>query len=176
MLLYLKRQKNLVSQAEVINMRVQKETAIKYNAQRSAKNIKRILILGLMVLPIWLLATGCVSSKPIVKAKPGEKFTIGVGDSAEITDEDLVITFVEVIGDSRCPKDAVCIWSGVVSFQVNIKYRGTTYPLALKQPGLTDQAEDRFFNYDLTFRIDPWPSAGDPVKPKDYQLTLTVRK
>lgn len=156
-------------------MQIQHHISTKNNTLSSG-HVLKILLLGLLVLPISLFAVGCGNSKPAVKVKPGEKFTIGVGESAELTDEELVITFVEVIGDSRCPKDAVCIWSGVVSFKVNISYRGVDYPLALKQPGLTDQAEDRFFHYDLIFRIDPYPSASEPVKPKDYQLTLTVNK
>ncbi|MDW7658218.1 MAG: hypothetical protein SCM11_13710 [Bacillota bacterium] len=157
-------------------MIILKGIPIKFNSRRPGKITRQILILGLLMLSFLLVASGCTGSRPAVEFKPGEKFTIGVGESAEIIDEDLIITFVKVIGDSRCPKDAVCIWSGVVSFQVNITYRGASYQLALNQPGLTDQAEYRFFNYDLTFRIDPYPSASEPVESKDYQLTMTVGK
>jgi len=132
--------------------------------------------LGVLTLALILVAAGCVGSNPAAKARLDEPFTVGIGQSASITDEEMVITFVKVIGDSRCPKDAVCIWSGVCSFEVTIAYRGKNYPLALKQPGLTDQAEDKFFDYDLTFRIDPYPSASEPVDPEDYQLTMTVSK
>ncbi len=138
--------------------------------------LKPALAVSLLVLVFLLGSAGCAGQKTTVHVPPGESFTLGIGQSSEITGEDLRITFNEVIGDSRCPKNAVCIWSGVVSFQVTLTYRGTAYPLALKQPGLTDQAEDRFFDYSLTFRIDPYPSAGETVKPQDYQLTMTVSK
>ena len=147
------------------------------NKQRTwRKPLSKIASHCLLALTVLLMASGCAGTKPAATARLGEPFTIGIGQSAAITEEELVITFVKVIGDSRCPKDVVCIWSGVCSFEVNIAYRGKNYPLALKQPGLTDQAEDAFFDYGLTFRIDPYPSASEPVDLEDYQLTMTVSK
>jgi len=147
------------------------------NKRRHGKNPRsRVASLYLLSLVLVLVAAGCAGSNPVTTARLDEPFTIGIGQSASLADEEMVITFVKVIGDSRCPKDAVCIWSGVCSFEVSITYRGKDYPLALKQPGLTDQAEDMFFDYDLTFRIDPYPSASEPVDPEDYQLTMTVSK
>lgn len=155
-------------------MLLQKDTTIRNQLNRNRQKWRQILMLCLIMLAILLSITGCSGKKTAVQVQSGEQFTIGIGESAKIVDQDLKITFVEVIGDSRCPRDAVCIWSGVVSFQVNITYRDIEYPLALKQPGLSDLAEDLFFNHELFFRIDPYPSASEPIDPKDYQLTMTV--
>lgn len=40
--------------------------------------------------------------------------TLDLGQSAQIADLPLSLTFAEVIEDSRCPKDVVCVWEGQV--------------------------------------------------------------
>ena len=37
---------------------------------------------------------------------------MGVGESASIDHTNLTLTFTGVTGDSRCPKDVVCVWAG----------------------------------------------------------------
>jgi hypothetical protein len=131
----------------------------------------------LLILPVVLFAvSGCSGNQAAVKAGTGESFTIGVGQSGQVTGEDMVITFDEVIGDSRCPKNVTCIWAGIVSSQVTIAFKGDKYPMALNQPGLTDQAIASFMGYTLTFRIDPYPQEGETIAAKDYKMTLTVTK
>jgi hypothetical protein len=106
----------------------------------------------------------------------GETFTINVGNSAQITGEDMVITFNEVIGDSRCPQNVNCVWAGVASSGITIIHQGVTYSLALNQPGLTEQAKQDFINYTLTYNLNPYPRAGEEISLKDYRLTMTVTK
>ena len=45
---------------------------------------------------------------------------LGVGDEVELRDGS-VLTFVELVEDSRCPADAMCIWQGraVVAFDLD---------------------------------------------------------
>lgn len=87
-----------------------------------------------------------------------------------------VITFNEVIGDSRCPQNVNCIWEGVASSRVTIIRQGANYSMALNQPGSTDQAKQAFIDYTLTHSLNPYPIAGEEISPEDYRLTLTVTK
>jgi len=132
--------------------------------------------LVILVITLLISVTGCVRNQAEVTAEPGEVFTIGIGQSARITGEDLVITFEEVIGDSRCPRDVVCVWEGVASSHVRITHQGTSYSLVLNQPGLTEQAQEAFINYTLTFSLHPYPRAGEEISAGEYRLTLTVSK
>lgn len=106
----------------------------------------------------------------------GEVFTIGVGQSAWIAGEDMTVIFNEVISDSRCPQNVTCIWEGVASSDVTIMYRGENYSVVLSQPGLTEQAEDNFIDYILTYSLNPYPREGEEISPNDYRLTLTLTK
>jgi hypothetical protein len=128
------------------------------------------------VLILSILVAGCAGNQEVVTVGTGEVFTIGIGQSARIAGEDLVITFEEVIGDSRCPREVVCVWAGVAASRVRMIHRGTPSSLVLIQPGLTEQAQDTFSDYTLTFSLHPYPMAGEEITPDQYRLTLTVTR
>ncbi len=88
----------------------------------------------------------------------------------------MTITFHEIIGDSRCPKNVTCIWAGVISSRITIAYKGVDYDIALNQPGLTDVAREIFSGYTLTYNFTPYPVAGEEISPKAYRLTMTVSR
>ena len=135
--------------------------------------LRHVLILVAIVL---ISLTGCPKNQVAFTVGPGETFTLGVGQSARITGEDMVVTFNEVIGDSRCAQNVVCTWEGVASISITVVYKGASYSMALNQPGLTEQAKQAFAGYTLTFSLNPYPRAGEEISPKDYRLTLTVTK
>lgn len=140
--------------------------------------IKGLRLIGLLILlPVILTAfAGCAGNAAAVKAAVGESFAIGIGQTAEIKGEDMTITFKEMIGDSRCPTGVTCIWAGVASASVTIVYKGTTYSLALNQPGHTSPVKEAFFDYTLAFDISPYPTANQEIARKDYRITMTVSK
>jgi len=135
------------------------------------------LICLLILLPIILTAfAGCAGNAAAVKAALGEAFAVGIGQTAEISGEDMKITFKEMVGDSRCPTGVTCIWAGVASASVTIVYKGTTYSLALNQPGHTSPVKETFFDYTFSFDISPYPAANQEIAKKDYRLNMTVSK
>jgi hypothetical protein len=138
-----------------------------------AARLGYILLLLPIILFVW---TGCTSNQAAVKAELGAKVTIGVGQGASITGQDLLVTFNEMIGDSRCPEGATCIWAGVASARVTILHQGKSYAMALNQPGLTEQATAAFADYTLTFSLAPYPKVGGEIALKDYKLTLTLTR
>lgn len=139
-------------------------------------NMKRLRYLLIFATIALISSTGCSNNQIAVTVGLGETFTIGVGQSARITGEDMTITFNEVIGDSRCPQNVTCIWEGVASSNVTIMYRGKNYSIVLDQPGLTEQAEDTFMNYTLTYSLNPYPREGEEISTNEYLLTLTLTK
>ena len=134
--------------------------------------MKRMFLLAFVAVSVLSLA-GCANQ---LSVQAGETFTIGVGDSARISGEDMKITFNEVIGDNRCPQNVFCIWAGVASSKVTIEYLGKNYVLVLNEPGLTDHADETFIGYTLTYSLNPYPREGEQIAPKDYRLTMTVSK
>jgi hypothetical protein len=137
------------------------------------------LIVGLVAIIaaiILISLIGCSNNQIAVTVGLGEAFTIGVGQSARIAGEDLTVTLNEVIGDSRCPQNVTCIWEGVASSDITIIDRGVNHSIVLNQPGLTEQAEDTFIDYTLTYSLNPYPREGEEISPNDYRLTLTFTK
>ena len=131
----------------------------------------------LLVLAVILVNVGgCSKNQATVTVGLGENFTIGIGKSARITGEDMVITFDEVIGDSRCPQNVTCVWAGVASMRVTIIRQDVNYSMALNQSGLAEQSQADFIDYTLTYSLNPYPIAGKEISSKEYRLTMTVTK
>ena len=93
--------------------------------------LKHLLVFTAIV---FIFLTGCSKNQVAVTINPGENFTIGVGQSARITGEDMIVKFVEVIGDSRCPQNVNCVWEGVASSHVTITHKDVSYQIVLNQP------------------------------------------
>ena len=125
---------------------------------------------------VALLLGGCASIGE-VEGRLGEEVSLRIGQSVVISGENLEITFVEVLEDSRCPKDVVCVWEGRVRLTVEINENGSSNRVMLSQPGLTDQsAVEEYGEYQLAFKVEPYPEAGEPTAADEYRLLLTVHR
>jgi hypothetical protein len=94
---------------------------------------------------------------------PGQTVEVATG---------LSVRFVSVIGDSRCPIDAICIQGGDAIVRVDIAsgedrgqrdlHTGTLAPVSFDevQVGLVD--------------LQPYPFSSRPFDPADYRATLRV--
>ncbi len=131
----------------------------------------------LLVSVFIVLLLGSCAGTGEVKARLGEEFSLSIGQSVMITEENLEIKFVEVSEDNRCPKGVTCIWEGRVSAIVEISASGSSQQLNLTQPGLTEQPSwDAYKEYQLTFKVEPYPEAGKEIMADEYRLLLTVSK
>ena len=123
-----------------------------------------------------IVVAGCTGSGGVVYVRTGEAFTLGIGQSARVSGEDLVITFEEVTGDSRCPREVMCVWAGEAKIRIRMIQQGTPATLVLSQPGLTETAQETAGDYTLTFNLEPYPVAGETISPDRYRLTMTVTR
>ena len=99
------------------------------------------------------------------------------GQSATIIGENLIIKFIEVISDGRCPKGAICIWPGEANCLTEITIRPEPmYLKVLTQPGPFKTSKNCFANYEITFDLQPYPELGKVVDKKDYHLHLVISK
>lgn len=125
---------------------------------------------------VALLAVPGCSGPATIEALPDIEFTLTPGQTAEVAGEDLSITFVEVVSDSRCPKGATCIWAGEASCLVEITSGGATVEKVLTQSGATSPDADEFGVYELMFNLVPYPELGKTVKDDDYSLLMAVSR
>ncbi len=129
-----------------------------------------------ILLTALLWSAGCSINAAALTTKPGEVFTIGVGQTARIAGEDMTVTFNEVVSDSRAPSNVQAIWAGQADSRVTITYQGSTSTVILRESGAVEQGQDTFAGYTLTYSLNPYPVAGKETAQKDYRLTLTVKK
>lgn len=138
--------------------------------------MRKVIFPFLLLLMILISSVSCGKNESAAKVQLGEQFILSPGESSTIVKEDLTITFEKVTGDSRCPKNAVCVWAGEAVISITFEKDNVTYPLELKEPGTSDKAVEAFMGYTLNFHLEPYPEAGVEVSPNDYRLIMTVAK
>ncbi|MFC1944317.1 hypothetical protein ACFLX5_02315 [Chloroflexota bacterium] len=132
-----------------------------------------LLAFGILV---WTGA-GCAGSTGEIEAGLGREFTLSIGKTAVILGEGLSIRFDEVIEDSRCPKDVVCIWEGRVSCVVQVIEGDSTHEMVLTEQGMSDgYATETYGEYRIDFHVEPYPEEADDISQEEYRLLLTVSK
>ena len=110
--------------------------------------------------------------------KPGESFTLEVGETATLDAVHTTVRFLAVAEDSRCPSQAQCVWAGDGAVVLEIA------------PAAGDAAEDtlhtnpesgpgavELVGYELTLlRLDPYPEIPGDIAPNAYRATLALHE
>ena len=126
------------------------------------------IVLLVLVLPLLLGMAECnaalAPSSPVT-------FTLEPGESIRV--ERTTVEFLEVLSDSRCPLNALCVDAGdvVVEIDLTVGNSSETFELALNDPDL-DTIVYRDVSVTLT-AVQPYP-AGSPIDPDDYRATFEV--
>jgi len=134
-------------------------------------------ILNLPIILLLLLFSGCSFPENEITADKGEEFELAIGQTASISGEGIKIKFVEVLTDSRCPANAICIWQGEVTCLVEITVGETIFQKVLLQSGQSaGYSMSDFRDYQLAFRIEPYPLDEKPIDSSEYRLNLVIDK
>jgi hypothetical protein len=111
----------------------------------------------------------------VVCARLGEQFDVRVGETAYIADTRLSIRVNAVPEDSRCPRDAVCVWAGNARVSLTLRdgsnadavdLNSTLDPRSVTRRGYTVRLVD----------VQPLPTAGQPIAAQDYVIRLVVTR
>jgi hypothetical protein len=144
--------------------------------KKGSRKRRRVISLLLIFALITILPTATTCSEA-GKVSLGEEVSLNIGQSASIEGEELQIRFIEVAGDSRCPRGVTCIWAGEVKCIVEITYSGSLQRVTLTEPGLTSwPPAESFKQYQIAFHVEPYPKAGIDIAPDEYRLLLKVTK
>ncbi|HEY95238.1 MAG TPA: hypothetical protein G4O15_09925 [Dehalococcoidia bacterium] len=108
----------------------------------------------------------------------GEEFSLSIGETATFKGEQLRIQFLEIIEDSRCPRNVTCIWEGRVVAVIEVFLGGELQQIMLIEQGLSDMSvKEQIGEYEVLFRILPYPEDAEiQISPDEYYLMMTVNK
>ncbi len=134
-----------------------------------------------LIFASWLvllpgLCTGCAGGDGLIKSSLGQEFSLHIGQTAQIENEQLSIQFKSVAGDSRCPRSVQCFWAGEVKCDVVITHKGSLSNIILTQPGAEQSSEATYKDYRLIYSVEPYPETPKQISTADYRLILTVEK
>ncbi len=120
----------------------------------------------------WLIPVLAGPSKVTVD----KEFSLGIGQSASIDGEKLVIKFKAVIEDSRCPINALCVWAGngKVEFEV-LDIDGRIKTIILNtgdEPRSAALKKHRL----ILVSLNPPRTEGVSISPGDYSVTLRAER
>lgn len=132
---------------------------------------KVVLLSGLLVL-----AVACNPTAPNRVFEAGQA-EMQVGESMDDVQSGSVLTFVEIVQDSRCPADAICVSSGFVqahfAIQEGERTREAILTLGDMSSGDTNVMNVGEFTVTL-LEVNPHPLASAPVDYADYTVTLDL--
>lgn len=136
------------------------------------------------------IVAACQTATPLppITTTTGNNFTLGIGQSATITDAGLTVTLTSVAGDERCPSGMECAASGPVTLKVSVQ-KGNAAPAEFLLQTFTDANGDspdfKFEGIQDSVEFDshifqvkavlPYPdSRPNNIKSSEYRVTFVV--
>jgi hypothetical protein len=111
--------------------------------------------------------------------EPGREFTLAVGETANIRGTELLVHFVGVGEDSRCPVDVQCPWQGDAEVRLELSSRNAEFaPQSRTLHSGVEPHETSFMGVTIRLvdvRPDP-RAAGPPISPGSYTVELVAQR
>lgn len=121
------------------------------------------------VLAFLLLISGCNKTPAPVEPVTGQEFEIKYGETVKLKGTSLILKFLYVTEDSRCPIDAVCKWSG--NAKVKLLINGTE--AALNTHVLPKDTVIADYKIKL-IDVAPYPQVAKEINQQDYIIKLLI--
>jgi hypothetical protein len=148
--------------------------------------VKKTIIAVALLLPFFSFSCFLdYFELDIVKPVPvGSSFKVKYGQTVQVNPGAMRITFSDVLGDSRCPLDVVCVWAGVADIFMKFEIRGSR-PISdtlhiggyIWEGSVARHHTVEAFGYNVTLlQLDPYPKMSVPRNYKEYVATLKVEK
>src|SRR4030042_5405762 len=133
--------------------------------------------LFLISLFMLTILSGCQSSEGTIKVALNNEFSLAIGQTAELQEEQLAIKFEGIQEDSRCPRGATCIWQGRVSCVLQISDSSDSTKIVLTEPGLSDQYGKIIYKkYEFISHVQPSPELGKKISNEEYMGISTLKQ
>ncbi len=130
---------------------------------------------ALVVVVAWGLTLVQCGGGPTSPSVPlDEEFVVAPGDTVEIESTSQSIRFVEVISDSRCPTDVVCIQAGDAIVRIEILSSAGAESFDLHTADGRPVTDGRLTV--TLVRLIPLPVSTRTIAPEEYRATLRASR
>jgi len=131
-----------------------------------------------LVAVVCLLAVAGCDEKAPTGPSVGfdQQIILAPGDVMTVESTDVRLQFVDVVGDSRCPADALCIQGGDALARVRAYRRGAS---SLYELHTGDSSRATATHGPVRFalvQLQPYPFSGRTIAQADYRLTLSIAR
>ena len=110
-------------------------------------------------------------------AGPAKEVKLRAGGEAALKVEGLVLRFLSVVGDSRCPEGVTCVWAGDAEIRVGLRRAGGRSKTFNLHTDRAQQQEAAYGGYVVRLMgLSPQPKPGQSVSTGDYVATFAVTK
>lgn len=120
-----------------------------------------------------LAACGTTDSQAAQPVEPGAEVTLAPGASASFSAAGIVVQFVGVTKDSRCPRDTTCMWAGDVTVLLTIRNPRHS---PIRQEVLEGEHVIAGDYLITVVRVQPEPVASAKIPQESYRATLQLQK
>jgi hypothetical protein len=140
------------------------------------------MVKTILLLVVSLLMVNCSDSstnetelnKNFSEADINKEIEIRAGNSVILSDIGLIIKFKSVLGDSRCPIDAICVWEGNAEVSLDFKNSNGDTLSAKLNTSLAPKGI-RFSNLTILLKdLVPYPKLDTVIDSTDYIVTLLI--
>ncbi len=124
----------------------------------------------LFIIFAFILFAGGVTA---VETQSSQRVDIKIDHERSVRRTGLKIKFIDMVEDSRCPKDVECIWAGNAKIKVRISKNGRSKILELNSN--TKSSEDAFAGYKFALvGLTPEPHSNIRINRKGYVAAISI--
>ncbi len=109
------------------------------------------------------------------KAQGGSSVTVRIGREKTTARGAVRIRFVEMVQDSRCPRDVQCIQAGNASVRIRVSRNGRSEVLVLNTNRPSDKTTFAGYVFALT-ALTPEPASNIRINRSGYVATITITR
>ncbi len=112
----------------------------------------------------------------IAEAQTNQEIKVQVNKQKAVAGKNLIVKFVSVLEDSRCPKGTDCIWAGNAKIQIKLKKKTGAWKTFELNTNL-DKNEIVFGGYSIKIsELTPSPAENVRINSNSYIATLNIAK
>ena len=127
---------------------------------------------GLIASLILMLAVGLM---PAMGKPQTESFKVQVNTEKRAPKSQLTIRFLEMIEDSRCPRDVNCVWAGSAKVKIRVSKNGRSHELTLDTNGQKQSAVAEGYSIKFT-GLTPEPRSNIRINRNGYVAYFEIVK